>query len=133
MEPYGYHTAPSSSSKGKQPAVARESSWAPAPSSFPRAATKPRPRVSEHTFSRPQTAFMGSQTARDLAAAEEGAEETDRRAYRSSTTWASSSGDMGAITEEDEDDSHQVFVEEYNRLAKKVRRNDVSRVSMDPG
>lgn len=122
MEPYDYHTAPSSSSKGKQPAVARESPCAQSSSSsFPRATTKPRPRVSEHTFSRPQTAYMGSQTARDLAAADDGAEETDRRAYRSSTTWASSSGDMGAITGEDEDESHQVFVEEYNRLAKKVR------------
>jgi hypothetical protein len=42
-----------------------------------------------------------------------------RRAIQSSNTWTSSSGDMPS--EHDEIEDRSLFVDEYNRLAKKVR------------
>jgi len=49
-----------------------------------------------------------------------GREGYDRRAYRSSATWTSSSGDLGLLSDTDEIDDRQDFVDEYNRLARKV-------------
>lgn len=46
----------------------------------------------------------------------------DRRGNRSSATWTTSSGDMGLFSDTDEIDERSQFVQEYNRLAKKVGR-----------
>lgn len=39
---------------------------------------------------------------------------------RSSGTWTTSSGELGLLSNADEVDDRDVFVQEYNRLAKKV-------------
>lgn len=39
---------------------------------------------------------------------------------RSSATWTSTSGDLGGLSDTDEIGDRQDFVEEYNRIAKKV-------------
>jgi hypothetical protein len=44
-----------------------------------------------------------------------------RRGNDSSATWTTSSGDMGIFSETDEVEDRSPFVDEYNRLAKKVR------------
>lgn len=44
---------------------------------------------------------------------------TNRR-HDSSATWTSSSGDIGIFSDNDEVDDRENFVDEYNRLAKKV-------------
>lgn len=41
-----------------------------------------------------------------------------RRGFGTSNTWTSSSGDM--VSEQDEIDDRSVFIQEYNRLAKKA-------------
>jgi hypothetical protein len=48
------------------------------------------------------------------------ASESNRR-KDSSATWTSSSGDMGVFSDLDEIEDRVHFVDEYNRLAKKVR------------
>lgn len=40
---------------------------------------------------------------------------------QSSATWTSNSGDLGAMSDTDDIGNREGFVEEYNRLAKKVR------------
>jgi len=54
------------------------------------------------------------------ALAEAYAEGRSRREVRSSNTWTSSSGDV--LSDQDEVEDRSVFVEEYNRLARKVCR-----------
>tara|TARA_R110002060_G_scaffold73390_1_gene82288 strand:+ start:1711 stop:2055 length:345 start_codon:yes stop_codon:yes gene_type:complete len=44
-----------------------------------------------------------------------------RRAIRTSNTWTSSSGDV--LSDHDDIDDRTVFVQEYNRLARKVRNS----------
>lgn len=44
-----------------------------------------------------------------------------RRGNGSSATWTTSSGEMGIFSETDEVEDRSPFVDEYNRLAKKVR------------
>jgi hypothetical protein len=40
---------------------------------------------------------------------------------RRSRTWSSSSGELGLLSDTDEIDDRSIFLQEYNRLAKKVR------------
>jgi hypothetical protein len=48
------------------------------------------------------------------------APDTNRR-NDSSATWTTSTGDMGIVSDTDEIEDRNHFVDEYNRLAKKVR------------
>ena len=43
----------------------------------------------------------------------------------SSRTWTTSSGGLGMVSDTDELDNRALFVQEYNRLAKKVRHSHV--------
>jgi hypothetical protein len=112
MQPYQYDTAPS---KGKEPAGDNDLASSQ-PVSFPRKGTITRPRISHYTFSRPGSALVISQTTPNLAAPQgRGA-----GVYHSSATWTSSSGDINLVSEVEEIDDRERFVDEYNRLAKKV-------------
>lgn len=66
--------------------------------------------LSESTFDRPLPA---SSTFHSLL-------QNERPLY-SSHTWTSSSGDLGLLRDADEVEDRAIFVQEYNRLAKKVR------------
>jgi hypothetical protein len=44
----------------------------------------------------------------------------DRRANKSSATWTSSSGDLAGLSDSDEVQDRPEFVQEYNKLARKV-------------
>jgi len=45
---------------------------------------------------------------------------SERRAAKSSATWTSSSGDLAGLSDTDDIQNRNHFVDEYNRLAKKV-------------
>lgn len=47
----------------------------------------------------------------------------ERRANPSSATWTSSSGDFADLSDADDLEIRDEFVQEYNRVAKKVRPN----------
>ncbi|KAK8110474.1 uncharacterized protein PG998_006931 [Apiospora kogelbergensis] len=118
MQPYRHDTEPSlkakAKDKGKAVLVAGESQ----PSQFvpfPRQATASRPRISRNTFSRPQDALGGPRTSGHFGLSQD----RDPAAYRTSTTWTSSSGDFCANSEDEEDEDRGLFVNEYNKLAKK--------------
>ena len=53
-----------------------------------------------------------------------------RRAIRTSNTWTSSDGDI--LSDQDEVDDRTVFVQEFNRLARKVSFNEIYAYSV-PG
>ncbi|KAK8017548.1 rhoGAP domain-containing protein [Apiospora rasikravindrae] len=119
MQSYGHDTASSSlRGKGKGKGKAVLTTGEPAPpqlSSFPKQAMPSRPRISHNTFSRPQDTLGESQTAGNLGTSFG----RDPVAYRSSTTWTSSSGDIDINSEDEEAEDRTFFVAEYNRLAKK--------------
>ncbi|ORY71902.1 uncharacterized protein BCR38DRAFT_330319 [Pseudomassariella vexata] len=111
MQSYRYDTAPTSA-KGKEPAIPGGSaSTQPLP--FSRKTKNRRPPLSQNTFSRPISDLTTSQTAGVL-------DDQVRNVFRSSNTWTSSSGDIGLASEGEEVDDREQFVDEYNRLAKKV-------------
>lgn len=53
------------------------------------------------------------------------APDTNRR-NDSSATWTTSTGDIGVFSDSEEIDDRAAFVDEYNRLAKKVCRLNVT-------
>lgn len=71
--------------------------------------------VHELVFSGPGRPLQGSSSATDM-------ENAIARAalHRSSITWSESSGDLGAHSDVDEVEDRSDFVNEYNKLAKKV-------------
>jgi hypothetical protein len=80
-----------------------------------------RPRIPRRETSFSGTS-LGQQSLNDLQC-EEGLQEASRvgrsrRAIQSSNTWTSSSGEV--LSEHDEVGDRTVFVDEYNRLARKV-------------
>ncbi|KAK8857077.1 RhoGAP domain-containing protein [Apiospora arundinis] len=117
MQPYKHDTEPPSlRAKGKAKAVlAIGEPQPPRLVPFPRQATASRPRISRNTFSRPHDALVGSQTAGNIGISQD----RDPAAYRSSTTWTSSSGDCGINSEDEEVEDRVPFLDEYNKLAKK--------------
>lgn len=120
MQPYKHDTEPSSL-RGKGKAKAISTMGEPAPPqlpSFPKQTVPSRPRISRNTFSRPQDPLGGSQTAGNFTTFQD----RDQSAYRSSTTWTSSSGDFDINSEDEEVEDRSFFVDEYNKLAKKVCR-----------
>ncbi|KAK8001916.1 hypothetical protein PG991_014138, partial [Apiospora marii] len=107
-----------SSLRGKGKAKAISTMGEPAPlqlPSFPKQTVPSRPRISRNTFSRPQDPLEGSQTAGNFSTSHD----RDQAAYRSSTTWTSSSGDFDFNSEDEEVEDRSFFVGEYNKLAKK--------------
>ncbi|KAH8664167.1 hypothetical protein BX600DRAFT_540681 [Xylariales sp. PMI_506] len=100
------------SSKGKGPAFDNGSDR-PHTFDVSRKAMVPRPRISQNTFSQPRAFMHGSMpTDRQV-------EGIQHRGQRGSSTWTSSSGDIDLIYDSDESDDRIVFIDEYNRLAKK--------------
>jgi hypothetical protein len=120
MQSYEHDTDQSSlRAKGKGKAISTVGEPAPPQlPSFPKHAVPSRPRISRNTFSRPQDPLGGSQTAGNLGTSQD----RDSAVYRSSTTWTSSSGDFGVNCEDEEVEDRRFFVDEYNKLAKKVCR-----------
>ncbi|KAI0834588.1 hypothetical protein F5Y06DRAFT_152349 [Hypoxylon sp. FL0890] len=102
MQSYHYDAAPISI-KGKYPATA---SWSASSQPFPYQRRRP---LSQSTLIRPQA---GLTTSRSLGTLEV-------QIGRRSNTWSSSTRDLGLLSERDEVDDREEFVEEYNRLAKK--------------
>ncbi|KAL7625157.1 hypothetical protein AAE478_004372 [Parahypoxylon ruwenzoriense] len=107
MQSYHHDTA-STPNKGKEPAT---SSWSVSsqPPTESRMPSEQRPRLSSPSFVRPQATLT---TSRSLGALE--------ALNRKSNTWTSSSADLELEFEGDERDDRKEFVNEYNRLAKKV-------------
>ncbi|KAK7747171.1 hypothetical protein SLS62_009113 [Diatrype stigma] len=113
MQSYHHNSAPIST-KGKEPAATKKSMPLQSDPHPPRK-TKSRPHLSQSTFTRPQSKPDGqpSSSASGLGNNQEPAQ------FDSSTTWTSSSGDFGLLSEGDEVEAREDFVDEYNRTAKK--------------
>lgn len=88
------------------------------PSTVPTSTLPPRlPMMSfvEHSNRNPQT-LANSNTLPAMF----NRDDRKSRALPSSATWTSSSGDLAIVSDTDEIQDRQIFVREYNRLAKKV-------------
>ncbi|KAI2470252.1 hypothetical protein F4781DRAFT_181232 [Annulohypoxylon bovei var. microspora] len=101
MQSYHYDIPPVSN-KGKEPVPAN---WSTSSQPFPYQRRRP---ISHSTIVRPQA---GLTTSRSLGTLEVPS--------RRSSTWTSSGCDRGLLSERDEIDNREEFVNEYNRLAKK--------------
>ncbi|KAI1104267.1 hypothetical protein F4804DRAFT_307574 [Jackrogersella minutella] len=101
MQSYHYDIAPGSN-KGKEPIPA---GWSTSSQPFPYQRKRP---ISHSTIVRPQAALTNSRSLGTLDVP-----------GRRSSTWTSSSCDRGLLSEHDEVDNREEFVNEYNRLAKK--------------
>ncbi|KAK8041264.1 Rho-GTPase-activating 6 [Apiospora phragmitis] len=117
MQSHRHDTDPSSlRDNGKGKAVSTSEEPPPAQlSSFPKQAVTSRPRISRDTFSRPQNTLGESQAAGNLGTLLN----RDQAAYRTSTTWTSSSGDFDINSEDEEAEDRTFYVDEYNKLARK--------------
>ncbi|KAI0007731.1 hypothetical protein F4779DRAFT_492804 [Xylariaceae sp. FL0662B] len=102
MQSYHYDTAPIPN-KGKEPATA-----------YSLKSLKDRPQVLNSTIFNPQTVL---DTSKSYGALE--VPNGHHRAPRRSSTWTSSTGDLGLLSEGEAVDDREQFVSEYNRLAKK--------------
>ncbi|KAI1800973.1 hypothetical protein F4811DRAFT_483082 [Daldinia bambusicola] len=103
MQSYHYNTAPvPSKEKGFTPPANYSTSSHP----FPYQQRRP---LSQSTFIKPQEELSAT---RSLCA-------LDRPPDRKSNTWTSSSGELGLLSENEEAESRDEFVHEYNRLAKR--------------
>lgn len=124
MQSYHHNSAPIST-KGKEPAAAKKSMPLQSDPHPPRK-TKSRPHLSLSTFTKPQTKPDGqpSTSASGLG------NNPDPAQFDSSTTWTSSSGDFGLLSDGDEVEAREDFVDEYNRTAKKVTGIDDLLVEM---
>lgn len=105
MQSYHHNTAPIST-PGKGPAAAKKSMPLQSDPSLPRKTAKSK---SHSTLTRPQPKPSTSGPVSNY----------DPTPF-SSTTWTSSSGDFGLLSEGDEVEGREDFVNEYNRTAKKV-------------
>ncbi|KAI1214792.1 uncharacterized protein F4807DRAFT_8849 [Annulohypoxylon truncatum] len=101
MQSY-HHDIPSISNKGKEPIP---TSWSTSSQPFPYQRRRP---ISHSGIARPQAGLNASHSLGIM-------EVPGRR----SSTWTSSSCDRGLLSEHDEVDNREEFVNEYNRLAKK--------------
>lgn len=115
MQTYKYDSTPFEG-KGKEPASNHAASSSK-PTYVPPKSTMTRPRVSDNTFEHPQNILI-SQTTGNLVTSDT----RIRRPYRTSNTWASSSADINLISKDEEVNDRGYFVDEYNRLARKVGR-----------
>lgn len=78
------------------------------------------PKDPRHRSSFTGISFVGLDGSDDpQQRTDEQPEGRSRRAMRTSNTWTSSSGDV--LSDHDDIDDRTVFVQEYNRLARKVR------------
>lgn len=107
MQSYHYDTTPIPI-KGKEP----PSASCPSASSEPFSYKRRRP-LTHATFVMPETELITSRSVGAL----------DVPRSRRSNTWTSSSGDLGLLSEGDQVDDREDFVNEYNRLAKRVTRS----------
>ena len=105
MQSYHHHhdTAPTSI-KGKEPAT---TNWSASSQPFPYQRRRP---LEQPAFIRPQATLTTSRSLGTL----------DAPGCRRSNTWTSSTRDLGLLSERDEVDDREEFVDEYNRLEKKV-------------
>ncbi|KAI0898102.1 hypothetical protein F4806DRAFT_494835 [Annulohypoxylon nitens] len=101
MQSY-HHDTPSTSNKGKEPIPA---SWTTSSKPFPYQRRRP---ISHSDIVKPQA---GLTTSHSLG--------TIEPANRRSSTWSSSTCDRGLLSDCDEADNREDFINEYNRLAKK--------------
>ncbi|KAI1458441.1 hypothetical protein F4805DRAFT_139643 [Annulohypoxylon moriforme] len=101
MQSY-HHDIPSISNKGKEPIPA---SWSTSSQPFPYQRRRP---ISHPSIARPEAGLAISHSLGTL-------EVPGRR----SSTWTSSTCDRGLLSERDEVDNREEFINEYNRLAKK--------------
>lgn len=114
---HGHHPhTPSSTSKGKH--IAPSATWSTC-SSFavphPRTPTQ-RPRLRPFTFAHPPTSSSHPQTLGNRSLLEA----SHHHEHRSSNTWTSSTAHPESPAEDDVIDDRTAFVDEYNRLARKV-------------
>ncbi|KAI0133078.1 hypothetical protein F4776DRAFT_139266 [Hypoxylon sp. NC0597] len=103
MQSYHHHDTAPISIKGKEPAT---TSWPASSQPFPYQRRRP---LSQSNFIRPQATLT---TSRSLGA-------LDAPVSRRSNTWSSSTRNLGFLSDRDEVDDREEFVDEYNRLAKK--------------
>ncbi|KAH9909961.1 hypothetical protein F4778DRAFT_775869 [Xylariomycetidae sp. FL2044] len=107
-----YQRADPPSPKGKERATWSTSSQ---PLAFPLKKSIRRHPLTQSTFTKPQTSLNKSETVGKIKAPGD----TNHERHGSTTTWTSSSADIGLLSETEDADDRQHLVNEYNRLAEK--------------